>query len=343
MNAHSQFSASSTQEARLRIERWSRCIVRLALMLTLTAAVPVSQAQVYPARPIRVIVASSPGSGPDIVARLLGAPLTETWGQPVIVDARPGASGIIGTQIAARAAADGYTLAIVTTQQAIVSAMNDKLPYDLVKDFEPISLLMSSPFLLVVHPAVPARSLAELIAHVKGHRGVLRYGSAGTGSPPHLSMELLRSMTGMDLQHVPYKGVTPAMQDTIAGEVHMLISVLPAVLPFIRSGRLRAVGITSATRSSIAPDIPPIAETVAGYEYIGWAALVTPAGTPAPVIGKLSSGTVSAFKSPAVRARLAEMGAESIGGSVQEMTGYIPAQVDRMRSIIKASGATSGR
>jgi tripartite-type tricarboxylate transporter receptor subunit TctC len=210
----------------------------LAATLLPFAAHAQKSAIAYPERPIRVIALSSPGSGPDIVGRLIGGKLTEAFGQQVIVDTRPGASGIIGSEIAARAAPDGYTLVIITSQAVIVSQMYDKLKYDLKKDFTPITMVGTTPFLLVVHPSVAANSVKELIALVKSKPGQLRYGSGGSGSPPHLSFEILKSMTGMDIQHVPYKGVTAAMTDTIAGQVHALISVVPAVLPSVRGGRV---------------------------------------------------------------------------------------------------------
>ncbi len=314
--------------------------------LTLVPCVALAQAPkagAYPAKPIRLIALSSPGSGPDILGRMLGASLTEAWGQQVIVDLRPGASGIIGAEIAAKAAPDGYTLVIVTSQAAIVSAMYEKLPYDLVRDFAPVSLMGSTPFILVVNPGVAATSVSELVALAKSKPAALRYGSGGSGSPPHLSAEILKSMTGIDIQHVPYKGVTPALTDTIANQVQMVISVIPAVLPSVRANRVRALGITSAKRSPLVPDIPAIAETVPGYEFIGWYSVFVPARTPQAIIAKLNAELVKAVGTPATRERLSDIGVEVIGSNPQELAKYLPAQIEKMRAAVKASGARPDR
>jgi tripartite-type tricarboxylate transporter receptor subunit TctC len=270
---------------------------------------------------------------------MIGAKFTEAWGQQVIVDTRPAATGIVGAEIASRAAPDGYTLLIVTSQAVIVSVMYDKLNYDLVKDFAPISLMASTPFILAVNPAVPAHSVKELIALAKSKPGELRYGSGGTGSPPHLSVELFRSMTGIDVLHVPYKGVTPAMVDTVAGQVQFLISVIPAVLPTVKSGKLRALGVTSAKRSALVPDIPTIAETVPGYEFIGWYGLAAPAKTPQAILAKLNAELVKALKSPEFADRFSALGAEPIGSTQKELAAYLPVQIEKMRKAVQDSGA----
>jgi tripartite-type tricarboxylate transporter receptor subunit TctC len=297
----------------------------------------------YPLKPIRMIILSTPGSGPDIVGRLVGARLTESWGQQVVIDPRPGASGIIGAELAARAAPDGYTLAIATTQAAIVSVMFEKLNFDLVKDFAPISLMASTPFLLVVNPGMPVKTIADFVAMAKAKPGELRYGSGGSGSPPHLAAELFKHMTGIDVQHVPYKGVTPALTDTIAGQVHMTISVVPAALAHMRSGRVRALGITSSKRSEVVAEVPAIGETIQGYEYIGWYTLLAPAKTPAAIINRLNAEVVSALKTSAVREKLADLGADPIGSTVKEVTEFIPAQMARLRELVKMSGAKPDR
>ena len=297
----------------------------------------------YPLKPIRLIILSTPASGPDIVGRLIGARLTESWGQQVVIDPRPGASGIIGAELAARAAPDGYTLAIATTQAAIVSVMFDKLNFDLVKDFAPISLMASTPFLLVVNPGMPVKTIADFVALAKGKPGDLRYGSGGSGSPPHLSAELFKHMAGIDVQHVPYKGVTPALTDTIAGQVHMTISVVPAALAHMRSGRVRALGITSAKRSEVVPEVPAIGETIPGYEYIGWYTLLAPAKTPVAIVNRLNAEVVSALKTSTVREKLADLGAEPIGSTVKEVTEFIPAQMARLRELVRLSGAKADR
>lgn len=323
-----------------------RSTVALVAIMAFAAIASPAMAQgpgQYPSKPIRLIILSTPASGPDIVGRLIGAHLTEAWGQQVVIDPRPGASGIIGAEIAARSAPDGHTLVIATTQAAIVSVMFDKLKFDLIKDFSPISLMASTPFLLVVNPGMPVKTIADFVALAKAKPGELRYGSGGSGSPPHLSAELFRHMTGIDVQHVPYKGVTPALTDTIAGQVHMTISVVPAVLAHMRSGRVRALGITSAKRSEVVPEVPAIAETVPGFEYIGWYTLLAPARTPAAIVNRLNAEVVSALKTSAMRERLAELGAEPIGSTVKEVTEFIPAQMARLRELVRLSGAKADR
>jgi tripartite-type tricarboxylate transporter receptor subunit TctC len=316
------------------------CILAAAFVTAATAHVFAAQSQpTYPDKPIRVIALSSAGSGPDIVGRLIGAKLTDAWGQQVIVDTRPGASGIIGSEIAARAAPDGHTLVIITSQAVIVSQMYDKLNYDLVKDFAPITMIGSTPFILAVHPAVQAHSVKELIALVKPKPGQFRYGSGGAGSPPHLSVEILKSMTGMNVQHVPYKGITPAMTDAIAGQVHMLISVIPAILGSVRAGRLRALGVTSAQRSPLVPDIPAISETVPGYEYIGWYSLFAPAKTPPAIINKLHDQVVKTVSSPEMRERFSDLGIDPMTSTPRELATYLAAQMKKMREAIAISGA----
>jgi tripartite-type tricarboxylate transporter receptor subunit TctC len=324
-----------------------RVTAALAAVLALAApqshgAAPAKESN-YPTRPIRLIALSSAGSGPDIVGRMLGARLTEAWGQQVIVDTRPGASGIIGSEIAAKAPPDGHTLVIFTSQVAIVSSMYDKLPYDIIKDFAPVGMLGTTPFLLVVNPTVQATSIKELIALLRTKGGDMRYGSGGSGSPPHLSAEIFKSMTGATIQHVPYKGITPAMTDAIAGQVHMIISVIPAVLPTVKSGRLRALGVTSAKRSAIVPDIPAISETVSGYEFIGWYSIFAPARTPAAIIDKLNVELVRFTKDQATRDRLADLGVEALSSTPQELARYLPAQMEKMAAAVKASGAKPDR
>ena len=317
--------------------------VAVFLAATLLSCPAHAQKSAYPERPIRLIALSSPGSGPDIVGRLIGAKLADVFGQQVIVDTRPGASGIIGSEIAARAAPDGYTLVIITAQAVIVSQMYDKLRYDLKKDFAPITMVGSTPFLLVVHPGVPAHSVKELIAVAASKPRQLRYGSGGSGSPPHLSFEILKSMTGMDLQHVPYKGVTAAMTDTIAGQVHALISVVPAVLPSVRAGRLRALGITSTQRSPLAPDIPPIAETVPGYEFIGWYSIFAPARTPQAILTRLHNEIAKTLQPVDMREQFANLGIDPQTSTPNELSAYLAEQMKKMRNAVIASGARTDR
>jgi tripartite-type tricarboxylate transporter receptor subunit TctC len=310
-----------------------------ALVCAIAAAPAAIGAQPYPARPIRIIALSSPASGPDIVGRLIGQRMTQAWGQQVVVDTRPGATGIIGAEIGAKAAPDGHTLVIITAQQAIVSAMYAKLPYHLQRSFAPITLMATAPFILAVNPSVPATSVQELVALARSRPAQFRYGSGGNGSPPHLAMEMFRSMAGIELVHVPYKGITPATVDAVAGQVHMLISIIPAILPTVKSGKLRALAITSARRTDFVPELPAIAETFPGYEFIGWYSLVAPAQTPAAILDQLNALLVQALQTAEFRKRFAALGAEPLGTTRAEAARFIGAEMEKMGNAVRTSGA----
>jgi tripartite-type tricarboxylate transporter receptor subunit TctC len=293
----------------------------------------------YTTKPIRIIATTTPGSGPDIIARLIGQKLTEAWSQPVVVEPRPGASGMIGAEIAARASPDGYTFMISTSQHAIVNAMYEKRTYDLTRDFSSITLMASTPFILVTNPSVPASSIKELVTLAKSKPAELKYGSGGSGSPPHLSAEIFKSLTATDILHVPYKGVTPALNDTVAGHVQMTFSVIPACIALVKAGKVKALGVTSAKRTALVADLPTIAESVPGYEFIGWYGLVAPAKTPLTVISKVNAEVVKALKTLEFQERLSGLGAEAIGTSAQELDAFTRAQVEKMRKAVKESGA----
>ncbi len=295
-------------------------------------------AQPWPTTPLRIIVMNTPGSGADIVTRLIAAKMSESLGQQVVVDNRAGASGNIGAEITARAAPDGYTLAMITSQQPNVVALYDKLPYDLVNDFAPISLLASAPYFIVVNPALPATTVKELVALAKSKPGSLSYGSAGSGSAPHLATEVFKSMTGINLLHVPYKGTTPALTDTMAGQIQMTVLVAPLVLPAVKAGKVRALGVTAGHRSALAPDIPTVAESVPGYEWSGWYGLVAPARTSPSIIARLNAGQNEAIKSAEFKERLAGVGAEPIGSTPAEYGAHIKAQLDKMKLAIRLAG-----
>lgn len=296
----------------------------------------------YPNKPVRIIASSSAGSGPDIMGRLIGQKLTEAWGQQIVVDVRPGASGMIGAEIASRAAPDGYTYLIATSQHAIVNVMYEKRAYDLIRDFTPVALMASTPFILVTHPSVPATSVKELVALAKSKPRELRYGSGGSGSPPHLSAEIFKSMTGADLLHVPYKGVTPALNDTVAGHVQITFSVIPACIALVKAGKVKALGVTSAKRTALVPDVPTIAESVPGYEFIGWYSLVAPAKTPQAIVAKTSAEVVKAIKTTEFQERLSAIGAEAIGSTPGELGAFMREQLEKMRKAVKESGARPG-
>jgi tripartite-type tricarboxylate transporter receptor subunit TctC len=316
----------------------SACCATFALGL-ITLCPPEVSAQSYPTKPIRIIVTSTAGAGGDIVARLVGGKLTDFVGQQVIVDNRAGAGGRIAAEIAARSAPDGYTLMMMTATLTIVNAMYEKLNYDLVKDFAPISLLGTTPFVLVVNPAVPATTVKELVALAKARPGVIKYGSGGSGSTFHLSAEIFKHLTGTDILHVPYKGGTPPLTNTLSGEVEMSIQPIAQALPIIQSGKLRALGVTSLKRTPLMPDLPAIAETVPGYEFIGFYGLVAPAKTPAPVLARLNSDLLKTMNTPAIRERMTGLGIDALGTSPQEYAAFITDQLERMKVAVKVSGA----
>ncbi len=295
--------------------------------------------QAYPVRPVRLIVMSTASSGPDILARLLNPKFAEAFGQQMVIDNRAGASGIIGAEIGAKAAPDGHTLTMATSQVVIVSVMYEKLPFDLSRDFTPISLLGSTPFIMVVNPSVPAANIREFVALLKSKPGEMRYGSGGSGSPPHLAAERFKAMTGTSIQHVPYKGVAPALTDTISGQLQMTISVVPMIMPHIKSGKVRALGVTSLARTPLAPELPTVAESIPGYEVTGWYGLLAPAKTPAPIIARLNAEFVKAMKSPDILEKMSGLGAEAKGTSSQDFAVHIRAETEKMRAAVKASGA----
>jgi tripartite-type tricarboxylate transporter receptor subunit TctC len=312
-------------------------ITALIVMPLLASAQTTTTA--YPVRPVRVIVMSTPSSGPDILARLLNPKFADAFGQQLVIDNRAGASGIIGAEIGAKAAPDGHTLTLATSQVVIVSVMYDKLPFDLHKDFSPITLLGSTPFIMVVNPSVPAANIKEFVALLKSKPDQMRYGSGGSGSPPHLAAERFKSMTGTAIQHVPYKGVAPALTDTISGQLQMTISVVPMIMPHIKSGKVRALGVTSLARTALAPDLPTVAESIPGYEVTGWYGLLAPAKTPASIITRLNNELVKAIKSPDIQEKMSGLGVETKGTTPEEFAAHIKAETEKMRAAVKASGA----
>jgi len=292
----------------------------------------------YPSRPVRIVVPNTAGSGADVVARLVANRLTQTLGQQMVIDNRAGASGGIGTEIVSRAVPDGHTLLMITSQQANNAALSSRLPYDLVKDFSHVSLLASTPLILVVNPSLPANNMRELVALAKARPGQLNYGTPGAGTAGHLATELMRSMAGIEIVHVPYKGTTPALTDTMAGQLQLTVLVATAVMPSLKGGKIRALGVTSAKRSQLAPDLPALAETIPGYEWTGWYGLAAPAATPREIIARLNAEQLQMLKSAEFRERLAELGADTLGSTPQEYTDHIRRQIEKMRLAVKVSG-----
>lgn len=296
-------------------------------------------AQSYPSKPIRIIAAVAPGSGPDIIARLIGGKLTEAWRQPVVVDNRAGAAGNLGAEIAARAAPDGYTLLMVTASQTIAATLFPRLPYDLTRDFAPVGLLATTPYVLVVNNGVAATTVAELIALAKAKPGAVRYGSGGPGSPPHLAAEMLRSQAGVELLHVPYKSSAPALTELVAGQIHFVISVVSTVLPLTKSGKLRALAVTSAKRTLLAPELPALAETLPGYQLTGWYGLVVPVGAPREIVTRVNEASLRIVKSADVQERLTTLGAEAGGSTPADFAAHLRAEIQRLGKVVRESGA----
>jgi tripartite-type tricarboxylate transporter receptor subunit TctC len=312
-----------------------------AILMLPSAGVAADAADNYPNKPIRIIVPSAPSSGPDVVSRLIGTRLTDAWGEQVVADNRAGAAGNIGTEIASKATPDGYTLLLATSQQISGPLFFEKLPYDLTRDFAPICLIASTPYVLSVHPSVAAASVKELIALARSKPGTLYYGSSGMGGAPHLAAEMLKTVAGINLVHVPYKSVVYALIDVMGGQIQLAFSVMPAALPMIKQGKLRALGVTSLKRTSLAPELEAIAETVPGYEYIGWYGLVAPVKTPSAIIAKLNGEILKALQSNEIKEKLYAMGAEAIGTSPQEFATFMSGQIKIIGKIIQAAGLRS--
>jgi tripartite-type tricarboxylate transporter receptor subunit TctC len=294
----------------------------------------------YPARSIRVIVGFPAGSGADITARTIGAKLGDALVQQVVVDNRPGAGSNIAAEIAAKSPPDGYTLFIGTVANAINATLYSKLPFDFARDFAPVALTTAAPNILVVHPSVPARSMKDLVALAKRRPGQLNFASAGTGTAPHLSGELFKAMAGVDMVHIPYKGSPPAVTDLLAGEVALMFSPSSTVLALVKSGRLRALAVTTASRLPSLPELPTVAESgLKGYETITWFGFVTPAKTPPVIVTRLNAQIVKVLALPDVRNQFGIQGIEVLGGTPEQFASYIRAEIEKWARVIKLSGA----
>jgi tripartite-type tricarboxylate transporter receptor subunit TctC len=298
-------------------------------------------AQSYPTRPVRVIVPYAPGGATDLTARLVGAKVGEAFGQQVIVENRPGGAGMIGAEIVAKAAPDGYTLLIATPAEiAINPHLFAKMTYQPERDFAPVSLAASTPLILVVHPAVPAQSVKDLLALARSKPGRMTSASAGTGGVQHMALDLLKMTAKVDIVHVPYKGAGPAIPDLIGGHVDMFFSGMPPALPHVKSGKLRALAVTTAKRSAAAPEVPTMAESgVTGFDINNWFAFFVPAGTPADVVARLNTEINRALRLQDVKDRLSPQGAEAVGTSPEELARYARAESEKYAKLIRASGA----
>jgi tripartite-type tricarboxylate transporter receptor subunit TctC len=315
--------------------------MRIPLLIIALAASCFAQAQTYPSRPVRLIVPFPVGSTPDIVARTLGQKLAEAWGQPVVVENKPGAGGNIGTAEAARAVRDGYTLLIGSNGPIAVNpALYKDLPYSPAKDLKPISLLAAAPQVLVVHPSVPASDLKKFVEYARANPDKLSYGSVGAGSASHLTMELLKSQAKIALVHVPYKGFPPAVQDLLSGQIQATFAIVPAVLPQIRAGKLKALAVTSEKRTALAPDIPTVSEQgLPQFDATAWQGLLCPAGTPPDTIERISRETQKAMHAADLRELLGKQGFEVIGSTPQEFAAFIRAESAKWGAVVKATGA----
>ena len=313
------------------------------LASTLLVCIPllaVAQASDFPNKAIRLIVPFPPGGATDAAARLVAGKMSEHWGQPVLVDNRAGAGGNVGSDLVAKSPADGYTLVMgVTGSHAINTSLYSKMPYDPVADFVAISQVAVVPNVLVVHPSVPARNLAELVALAKKEPGKLNYASLGNGTAAHLGMEMLKTEAGVDISHTPYKGSAPAVSDLLGGQVQMMVDGLPSALPHVKAGKLRAIALTSLRRSPSLPDLPTIAETFPGFYADAWSGLFAPKGTPQPVVDKLSAEVQRILKLPDVREKLAALGAEPVGSTQAEFTAHVKREIDKWAKVVKTSGA----
>lgn len=318
---------------------WNAAIVKTTGCAVLAAGVMGgAQAQTYPTKPIRMIVTFPAGSGADIVARAVGQKMSESLGQQVVIDNRAGAGGIIGSDTAAKASPDGYTIVMVSAAHTINASMYRKLPYDAVKDFAPITMLASTPYLLVANPALSAKNVAELIALAKAKPGQINYASGGVGVGSHLAGELFKTTAGVNIVNVPYKGAPQATSDVVAGQVQLSFSTMPTALPLVRSGRLRALAVTSAQRVPATPDIPAIAETVPGFEVGTWQGLLAPAGMSKPILAKIHEHAVQAVKNPEVAERLTAQGYQTVGNTPAAFAKIIDVETARWKSVVKAAG-----
>lgn len=293
----------------------------------------------YPTRPIRLVVPFAAGGGNDTIARLVGQKLSARLGQPIVVDNRAGAGGVVGAELAARAAPDGYTLFLGGVgSHAINPNLHEHLPYDPIKDFAPISLLASAPLILVVHPSVPVNSAQELIALARVQPGKLNYASNGNGSSSHLAAVMFESLTGIDFVHIPYKGLSPALTDLLGGQVQLMFSSVVAILPHVQSGKLRALAVSGGKRLALMPDLPTVAEAgVPEYQTSSWYGILAPAGTPKEIVSRLNAEIVKVLSEPDVRKALTNEGADPVGDSPEEFAAYIQAEKDRLGKLIRSS------
>jgi tripartite-type tricarboxylate transporter receptor subunit TctC len=308
-----------------------------------TIATPAAPQQ-YPVRPIRLIVPSTPGGSVDTLARSIGPRLSERWGQQVIVENRAGAGGAIAAETTAKSPPDGYTLMLGTIASLAANlSLQKKLPYDPVRDFAPVTLVATQNLMLLIHPSVPAKSVKELVRFAKAQPGKLTFGSAGNGTGSHLSGELFKQLAGIDIVHIPYKGVAPGLVDLIAGQISINIPSILSALPHAQSGRARALAVTGSTRTRAAPELPTMQEAgIKGYESMTWYGIVAPIGTPPEIVTKLSTEVAAILKQPDTHERLSREGADPVGSSPQEFGRFMQSEIEKWRKVIRAAGIQPG-
>jgi len=316
-------------------------IARAIVALVLAALASGAAAQAYPAKPVRIVNPFAPGGATDQIARLVAQKLTELWGQSVVVENRPGASGAIGLEAVAKSPPDGYTLAIATqTTHAANPALYSKLPYDPVRDFAPLTLAGSTPLALMVQPALPVTDVKSLVGYLKANPGKLTYASGGNGTSQHLSTELFKTMTGTFIVHIPYKGAGPALVDFLGGQTNIMFDNLPTALPHVKAGKVRALAVSSAKRSPLAPELPTLAESgLPGFDLATWFAFFAPAATPKEITAKIAADMQRVLAQPDVRERLLASGVEVVGSTPEELARFQRAEMEKWAKIVRDSGA----
>jgi tripartite-type tricarboxylate transporter receptor subunit TctC len=308
---------------------------RLAVGIVMAALAAAAAGQDYPAKPIRFIV----GPGPDVLARIVGQKLTDAWGQQILVDQRPGAGGIIAADTVSKSPADGYTLLLSTGTYTTIPSLYKKVPYDFVRDLQPVTLLATLPFLLVAHPSVPANNVQELIRLARARPGQLNYASSGNGTTAHLAGEMLKSMAKINIVHVPYKGTVPGVTDLVAGQVHIMFAIIQSSLPYVQAGRLKALAVSSAKRAASAPQVPTIAESgLPGYEFISWNGVHLPAATPRPIAGKLNTELLRIIALPDVKEKMLGLGMDIAGGTPEEFGALVKSDIAKWAKVIREAG-----
>ena len=314
-----------------------KCAVALACALAAVAA----SAQQYPTKPVRWIVPFPPGGGTDVISRAIAQKLTEAWGQQVIADNRPGSGGTIGLAAATKSPADGYTVVLgQLANVAIAPALYTRLPYDPVKELQPVTLVLSAPLILVAHPSLPAKNTRELLALARAKPDAITFGSPGNGTTGHLAAEVIKSTTGVKMTHVPYKGASPAITGLLGGEIAIYVSSIPPALPFMKAGRLKALGVTSAKRTATLPDVPTIAESgLPGYEVTNWYGVMVPAGVPKDILARLHTEIVRILQLPDVRQRFAGEGGDVAPNTPEQFAAFIRSEIAKWGKAVKDSGA----